>query len=368
MPMHVWKRDVLTSLSRLGLSARLPVGAQIRVIDFALRSGHTPPPTDAMHRELSDVFGRWGGYDEARAGQLAAEHSATMYRAGLLWYLLRITPSDQIEGYLDRRVRVEGVERLERASAKGPVVLFSGHYGLPVTAVIAAARALHGRSTVNTFFAPPEENPSTAGFAEVFAAAPYGIQSIQVSPRAPIAALRALRAGQVLTMQPDVYDNRNGSAVVIPFLDGLTYAMTGTAYLALRASATLIPVFAVVDERGGVTVTFDDPLAFTRQGDNDVDGYRLTCAMYECIERKIRERPDQWVYWQVLAERMIPITALHKDRRTDPGAWQEAYENARQWASQAVPELRELPFVWQDRTTARESTSPTTDVTSTVGV
>jgi hypothetical protein len=201
---------------------------------------------------------------------------------------------------------------------------------------------LAGRNSLHTFFAAPEDNPSTAGYQEVFARSALGIDCILVSARASLTALRVLKRGEALAMQPDVFDNRQGQAAAVPFLRGLTYAMTGTAFLALRTGATLVPVRADVTDRGRVIVAFDEPLRYEPLGDAERDAWHLTALVHRAIERHIEDAPDQWIYWQVLGERMVPGAAIPPAALRDDAAWAAAFRATAAWASSARPAIAPL--------------------------
>lgn len=208
----------------------------------------------------------------------------------------------------------------------------------------AVGQALAGRTRVNTFFAPPEDNPTTEGFRELLERAQVGIRPLQVGSRGTIQALRALRDGELLTMQPDVYDNFAGSAVVVPFRNGLTYAMIGTASLALRSHATLLPCHTVIEAGGRITIEVRPPLVPVCSDDAELDAYRLTGLIYAELERLIRSRPEQWVYWQILPDRMVPNVQLQQIARGDANAWRNSYSSYRSLAQEIVSELSDLRF------------------------
>ena len=338
MPFFAWQKDFLTALSRTRV-ARISPAAQIRAIRLALRLGYTPTATEHMHGDVSRALMTSLDCSSTEAQRLARAHADTMYRAGLLWYGLRLADRAQIEEFLRDSVRVEHADRLLDLPA-GPTIVFSAHYGLPIAGALATAKLLQGRTRLNTFFASPKDNPSTAGYAELLGRSGFGVNCILVNARATVLALRALKAGEALTMQPDVYDNRYASAVLVPFLNSLAYVMTGTAYLALRSGARVVPAFTRVERDGRVVFTYDPPLEFTPTGDEAKDLYRLTCAIHRAIEAQVRAAPEQWVYWQILDDLTVPGVVLPANRTGDDDAWRGAYLSAAGWASRVVPTLR----------------------------
>ena len=337
MPSFTWSRDALTLLSRTRAATSAPDPLRRAMITTILRSGYTPPPGAQMRAAAARSLETALGYGPDEARRAADQFAATMYRAGLLLFDLRLASAPSVDAFLEREQAIDGWENLVAALSAGPVILFSGHFGLPAAAALGIARRLRGQPRLNTFFAPPDENPMTAGYAELFAKVGYGINCIPAGSRAPVAALRALRTGEILTMQPDVYDNRRGSAVLVPFLGGLTYMMTGTAFLALRSGAALLPTYCAVKSDGTLQLRIDPPLTIPLAGDADRDAYRVTAAICASLEREIRSQPEQWVYWPTLAERMVPGISFPRDGACDASVWRGALESLLPWAARNVP-------------------------------
>ena len=354
MPSFTWRNDILTRLSQARFAKRVSPRVQRATLRLAMASDYAPAPSDSMRDDVFRSLVRYLGCSDREAQRIAAEHSTAMYRAGLMWYYLRGADQPQITAFIRDAVRVVHAEYVHDLPP-GPIIVFSAHGGLPVAGALELARALgertrlntlFGRTRLSTFLAAPEDNPSTAGYPELLERSGLGINTMLVNSRATLLALRALKAGEALTMQPDVYDNRNASAILVPFLNGLTYAMTGTAFLTLRSQATLIPAFARVLPGGRVVVTYEPPIQYEATGDDTRDLYDLTAAIHRSIEVRVGEAPDQWIYWQTLQNRMAPGVILPGDRGDD-AAWAQAFAATTEWAARVAPPLastiRELP-------------------------
>lgn len=344
MAYRTWTYDVLSSLAASRLAKRLPVYIHFACVRGALKLGYAPPPRPRAHAEATAAFVKYLQLDEESASRTARSYSDAFYLSGLhTWYLVN---SDEraISTYLDERVTLVGSENLLTATVQGPVIAFTGHFGLPVAGVLALSAVLRERCRVNTFFAPPDENPATAGFRETFERSRLNIRPLPVGPRGTIQALRALRDGELLTMQPDVFDNRTGSAAVVPFLNGLTFAMTGTAYLAIRSGATLLPVHTTLEPGGRLVVNIGKPISYVQTGDSEEHLIRLTELLFAELERAVRARPEQWVYWQTLSERMVPGVTIAPAARHTIAAWKQAYEQYRTIAASIIPCLAEPRF------------------------
>lgn len=339
-----WRRDLLTLANRMpALSRPATLGVRRRVLDVALGSGWSPAPMDAP--VVHAAAGLAVAYPSAPAGWIAAvarRHLHELYVAGLAWQRLRASDGPSIARFVERRTTLADDGRLRQlADSDAPVVFFTPHYGLPALAGAHIAYALAGRKRYNTFFASPDDNPTTAGFREFFDRLGTGVACIMAGERAAVTALKALRRGEALSMQPDVFDNRHASAAVVPFLGGLAFAMTGTAHLAIRAGARVVPLYAWRDTASRdarFVVRVHEPLAFEPSGEMDADAYRLTALIHRHMESQILAAPEHWLYWGAFASRTVPGIRMSANPASDE--WREASARALDLADRVVPALR----------------------------
>ncbi|WP_411817298.1 lysophospholipid acyltransferase family protein [Hyphococcus sp. DH-69] len=92
-------------------------------------------------------------------------------------------------------------------------------------------------------------------------------------------------------------DQKLNSGISVPFLGRPAMTLNAAARLALKYNIPLVPVS--IDRLGGARfkVEFHDPLPINQTGKIDDDIYTLTKSMNEALEKFIRERPGQWLWF-----------------------------------------------------------------------
>ncbi|MFL5383626.1 MAG: lysophospholipid acyltransferase family protein [Longimicrobiaceae bacterium] len=313
-------------LGRLVPSARHP-RARAAAARALLRSGWTPPAPAArmraVERGLRIAFPDAG---DAAVREMARRHARSMVSFGLARAVLECGTREEVVDFCARRVEVAGGEHLRAArDHAGPVIFFSAHYGLPALACLRIGLELAGHKRVNTFYARPEDNAANAGYQELMEKVLPDVNTLPGDGRAVKAGLQALRRGEALTMQPDVYDNRDGTAMLVPFLGRLTFAMGGTAFFALRGKAMLVPVYCYDTGRGRFQARFDAPLPHPDTGNLDDDVYALTARIFASMEAQIRAVPEHWAYWESLPGRLLADVRLPPSPA--PELWRDAFRS-----------------------------------------
>jgi lauroyl/myristoyl acyltransferase len=316
--------DPLAALGRLVPAEREALRPlRTGTLRTALRLGLRPGPTAAALDHTARMLGvALPDLSPAELRDTARRHHAAMYDFAMTRQYLAAATAREARWFCTERLTVEGEEHLRRArDHDGPVVMFTSHFGVPILALLRIMVELDGHKRVNTFYADPEANPNNAGYRELIEKLGTDVNVLYDDSRAVRGALSALRRGEVLTMQPDVYDNRTGSAMLVPFLGGLTPAMGGTAFFALRSGAMVLPVHCF--QTGGLrcTLRFDAPLEPVRTASFDDDVYRLTADIHANMDAHIRRAPEHWNYWDSLGERLVHGVRLPAASRAD--AWRD---------------------------------------------
>jgi lauroyl/myristoyl acyltransferase len=298
----------------LSLANRLlPTGPGLRgslragLLRGLLASGAAPRASVAqVERVRKNLAMAFPQMESGALWELSRRNLRSQFRFGLTVEWMKSVGRDELDEFFRTRVRVEGEEHLQAAREHdGPVIAFSAHYGVPLLACVHLLFAMEGRKRVNTFYAPPDENPSTAGYREMLEKMSPTVNTLLGDGRAVRAGLQALRRGEVLTMQPDVYDNHSGSALLVPFMGRFTFAMGGTAYFAVKSGARVVPTWCFETDRREWVIRYDAPLAPPSTGDSDADIYELTAAIFGCMEAQIGSAPEHWVYWYAFASRLL---------------------------------------------------------------
>ncbi len=226
--------------------------------------------------------------------------------------LMRASPETIMRHVRDRVVVEPGQHWRDALLHPGPLLVVTPHYGPFTLGLLRLCADLAGHREVHAFYDPPEKNPGTANVGAIMARCCDNFRPVFNDRRGVVRALKVLRAGGVMTIMPDVYQV-NGQCLAVPFLSHLSYAMTGTAFLALKSSALLLHVY-VQPVAGGVCIRADKPYAMPVSGNDEDDIYRQTCRTFESLERQLLRDPSYWDYLPQLKARLgMPLASLSGD-------------------------------------------------------
>lgn len=198
--------------------------------------------------------------------------------------MLRLTglkPSD-----LEQRVTVTGWEHFSEAMDNGAGLIFvGGHIG---NSDLAAA-ILAGRGFPVHVIAEPLSPPRWDSLVQAARVA-VGLRVIPLGSSA-IRFLRVLREKEILAFLIDRFEDEGG--VTIDFFGRRTQVPAGAAALALRSNAAILGAYIV--RSGNSYVAHISPAISSPQtGVPGSDLQGLTQAMFDWLERVIRQYPDQW--------------------------------------------------------------------------
>ncbi len=181
-----------------------------------------------------------------------------------------------------------GWEHFASAHAKGKgVIVASAHLG-PVS-LVGQLFIARGYETV----LPVETGRSEFQRAVNRGRAAMGLQL--VSTDAPLAIVRALRAGKVFGLLADRAVTGVGERV--PFFGREALLPSVHIALALRARVPLIPAFSG-RERGRLTASFEPELELVSTGDRAADVRMGMLRWAEVLERYVRRAPEQWTVFE----------------------------------------------------------------------
>jgi KDO2-lipid IV(A) lauroyltransferase len=200
----------------------------------------------------------------------------------------------RLRGRLRETVRVLGLEHMDSALARRRgVIAVASHLGS--WEMLAAAICERGYP-VAVVGRRPHERALFELLDELRTA--YGAETIwRESDGSAKQILRVLRENRILALLID-QDTHRVPQVVAPFFGRPARTPSGAAVLALRTGAPLVPVF-IRRTATGHEVEFEpaiDPSGF-RGFDGDGAVVEVTAALNRVIERRIRERPEEWVWW-----------------------------------------------------------------------
>jgi lauroyl/myristoyl acyltransferase len=260
----------------------------------------------AMHpgkRARSAVASLESGVADKRFARAVLESSCKC--SVIQWHVSRLhgTP---LRTFLTHHVEYDGaVTPAELASDTRPIIFATPHYGEPMVGAIALTHLLSGRKTVDVFYDRHR----------------YGAQLQTVLERAGIpasrqlcglagvrAALRALENGNCLALLPDAFHDLS-QTVVVPFFGRLLRVASGTASLALRSTALIVPAFSRPAARLGLRITFCEPIDPARVAADDESQaiFTLMHLLFSRIESQLRADPCHWRYWEMLPHVSTPL-------------------------------------------------------------
>ncbi len=184
--------------------------------------------------------------------------------------------------------RIEGMENLHRAMAKGKgVILISAHFGnwelifpalstlIDFSAVVQSFKHHRLDKLVNSF--------RTRRGGEVI--------KREVAVRQ---CLKLLRQGRCVAILGD--QNAGESGVFIDFFGIPASTPRGPIMLALRTGATILNILDIRQDDDSHIISISEPLELEVSGDLDQDVKINTARFVRYLENTIRKYPDQWLW------------------------------------------------------------------------
>jgi lauroyl/myristoyl acyltransferase len=267
------------------------------------------------------------GLSDAGLRDLVIKHRRSMFQSEYERKQLDMMPGANLRDFCARRVDVAGVEHLRAAcESPDPVVLFTPHYGSFAIGTMRAAMDIAPHKQFSVFYDAPEKNPTTHIYKGMFERLDVGTRVLYNDRTAILGGTRALRKGGVLGIMPDVYEYNPG-LMYVPFFGGLTVAMGGTAFFALKANARLLPAYCWRSGRGRFQVRYDAPIELSRTGNLGEDMYHTTVRIFANMQAQLTAAPEHWVYWDGFSTR----TGYELEARLPRGdeSWAEQFTRLR---------------------------------------
>lgn len=218
-------------------------------------------------------------------------------RSALLLRYVAYLSRPRIREFLEHRVTFEGAIGANRAlEGSRPVILAAPHYGAAPIGFIAAVQRMQRRGTINLFFDTSRPVPR---LNLLFERSGVDTGTLLGGFAGVMAALRALGRGESLVIMPDAFDDMTYT-LAVPFFGRMLRAAAGTAFLALRTGAWVVPVFAAPARQLGVHVTIGRPLDPHRMTafEESQAIFMLTRALFASFERQMRRTPEHWYNWE----------------------------------------------------------------------
>src|SRR5690606_5476471 len=195
---------------------------------------------------------------------------------------------------LQRDLRIEGVEHLEAARARGKgVILVSGHF----TTLEICGRLLCERAPMAGMYRPHAQAPLEWAVKRGrlrYATAMFGREELRP-------AIRHLRQGGVLWFAPD-QETRRGDSVYVPFFGRPASSLTSTHQLARLSGAAVLAFAHERRDDGGYSLRLSPAFKAFPTADASADTARVMAAIeamaravpaqYLWIHRRFKRQPD----------------------------------------------------------------------------
>lgn len=106
--------------------------------------------------------------------------------------------------------------------------------------------------------------------------------------------LRALNSGGALGILPDQHALRGG--VLVEFMGRPAWSFSGTALLAQRSGAIVVPIFCWRTPEGRFRTQIQPPVELVDTGERKADALTNTCRILAVIEAQIYRQPGPWLW------------------------------------------------------------------------
>ncbi len=248
------------------------------------------PPAE-LHRLVRSVFENLGrtAVDVARSGRLFVAGAESTFR-------------------------LDGLERLREASARGKgVLVLTAHFGPWELLTAVGVRGYEPFQIV----VRPLDNPRLDDL--LTALRERGGNQVIRKREAVQAILQALRRGKTVALLIDQHiSEREG--VVVPFFGRPASTAAAPALIALRSGAAVLPAGIVREPgRGRYRAVVGEEIPIRRSGDLKADLVANTARFNRAIEGMIRERPEQWFWVHRRWKTRQPLDPRYREDDSWPG-------------------------------------------------
>jgi len=208
------------------------------------------------------------------------------------------------------------------AEGRGLVVAIP-HHGHYILSIVALAERLRSRRQVLIFYGAPATHSGNELFDELYRVLFESVESnvvvIHDTRQGLSSAIRSLKEGAAVIIMPDVH-KRESDTYLIPFCERPLNVMLGTAALARKTGAAIIPAVSVSNgNRLGFETHFASALeledATPHPSNHDaVDiihrDYKLTAKLFRIYERSMSASIIHWQHVRMHYARVAPFPKL----------------------------------------------------------
>lgn len=190
------------------------------------------------------------------------------------------------------RTSCSGLENVDQALAGGQgVILVSMHMGSPE---LAGFPVIHSQHILNVVVDSQFGNDRVNRWIQRLRAK-SGMTVIAANKGVLPNLMRTLRRNEALALLIDCPHLGN---IDVKFCGTEAKVPGGTAALALRTGAKIVPMSSMRTKGNHFITCFDKPLDFKPSGNFSSDVKALTQRIMDSMEQKVRDYPDQWFMFQ----------------------------------------------------------------------
>ena len=261
---------------------------------------------ERIHHNLNLAYGSDLSHEEQQAVGLAVMRNIAMNWSELFF------AGGQRKQQVHEAISVTGREHLDRALAgKTGVIAVSAHYGnYPLVGITLARLGYACRVVVRDLASPAGSTLYAEARRRIL------LPALTTTPEAAFmrSALRLLRTGGILQVISD--ENRRRGGVFVNFFGRPAATPAGTAMLARRTGAPILPMFMVRNPDNTQTLHIEPPLHVDPSADTERDIIAITAAYTAVIERYIRAHPAQWLWtnwrWRTQPDGQVATAKLRR--------------------------------------------------------
>lgn len=245
-------------------------------------------------------------------------------RQALLHTAISRLDKRKIEEFL-RESDKTSYEKLDEVSRSVRALIVSTpHYGNFTFSIMATVERLSRSRMVYVFYDSPEDNASNAVFdliySKLYSEGNSSVQIVHNNRKGLLTAVKGLNNGGAVIIMPDVF-RRLSETVLVPFLGAARSVLLGTASLAKRTDATILPMLSCPQGSAfGFRSVFGESVNAEDFGQSaemiQVSNFKATAEMFRQFESMMEQGVRYWQYCDTHFDSKVDLPKLAaRDRR-----------------------------------------------------
>lgn len=228
------------------------------------------------------------------------------------WYLLKLLVARAVRG-IDRQRALSLINACDKTdytsirsvlSSDRGVLIAIPHHAHYIFSMIALAEKVRAHRLVYVFYGQPDTHRGNEIFDHLHQRIWGNAANVQVihdTRQGMAKAIKGLKNGAVVLIMPDVFQNESDT-MVVPFCGRALNVMMGTATLARRTKAWILPAVSTRHGRGlgfvtrfGTRIDYRSPNAQSRSAASRIADYGVTRILFKQFEDFMS---SELLYWQ----------------------------------------------------------------------